>query len=76
MIDLRTRAMECAAACDAAGKRANSSIDRIAFHMMRELWKALANERDNLTDAQVIAEFHNLLDIQQDVTVHLRPTLH
>jgi hypothetical protein len=74
MIDLRARALENAAACDAARKRAINSMDRLTFHMLRELWSALAHERDNLTQAS--AEFHDLLDIQQDVTGHLRPTLH
>jgi hypothetical protein len=76
MIDLRARALENAAACDAAGNRAINSVDRLTFHMLRELWSTLAHERDNLTDAQVSAEFHDLLDIQQDVAGHLRPTLH
>jgi hypothetical protein len=75
MIDLRPRAMENAAACDAAAKRAVDSMDRLTFHMLRELWETLA-ERDNLTETQATAEFHNLLDIQKDVAGHLRPTLH
>ena len=76
MIDLRARALENAAACDAAGKRAINSMDRLTFHMLGELWSTLAHERDNLTDAQATADFHDLLDIQQDVAGHLRPILH
>jgi hypothetical protein len=75
MIDLRARAMENAAACDAASERAITSMDRLTFCMLRELWKTLA-ERDNLTDTQATAEFLNLLDIQQDVSKHLCPALH
>ena len=43
--------MENAAACDAASKRATNSMDRLTFHMLRELWQALA-KRDNLTDTE------------------------
>jgi hypothetical protein len=75
MIDLRARALENAAACDAASKRTVNSMDRLTFHMLRELWKTLA-ERDNLTETQATTEFHNLLDIQEDVAGHIRPTLH
>jgi hypothetical protein len=67
--------MENAAACDAASERANNSMDRLTFQMLRELWQALA-QRDNLTDPQATTEFDNLLEIQQDVAIHLRPTLH
>ena len=74
MIDLRARAMENAAGCDAASKRAIHSMDRLTFHMLRELWKTLA-KRDNLTDTEASDEFNNLLEIQQDVASHLRPTL-
>ena len=73
---IRTQALEYAATCDAASERATSSIDRLTFHMLREVWKALACERTNLTDAEATTEFHNLVDIQQDVAKHLRPTLH
>ena len=75
MINLRARAMENAAACDAGSKRAISSMDRLTFRMLRELWKALA-QYENLTEIQATAEFRNLSDIQQDVPKHLRPALH
>ena len=75
MINLRAKALENAAACDSAGKSAINSMDRLTFHMLRDLWKALACG-DNLTDTQATAEFHNLLGIQQDVAGHLRPALH
>lgn len=75
MTDLRARAMENAAACDAASRRTANSMDRLTFHMLGELWQALA-KRDNLTDSQATTEFNNLLEIQQDVARHLRPTLH
>jgi hypothetical protein len=74
MTDLRARAMENAAACDAASERAANSMDRLTFQMLRELWQALATR--NLTAAQAITEFNNLLESQQDVSIHLRPTLH
>ena len=73
--DLRTRAMENAAACDAASERAANSMDRLTFRMLRELWQTLA-KRDNLTGTQATNEFNNLLEIYQDVAIHLRPTLH
>ena len=73
---IRTQALEYAATCDAASRRAANSIDRLTFHMLRELWKALACEGTNLTDAEATTEFDNLVDIQQDVAKHLRPTLH
>jgi hypothetical protein len=50
-------------------------MDRLTFRMLRELWQALA-KRDSLTDTQAPTEFNNLLEIQQDVARHLRPTLH
>ena len=75
MIDLRARAMESAAACDAASERAANSMDRLTFRMLRELWQTLA-KRDNLAGTQVTTEFNNLLEIQQDVARPLRPTLH
>jgi hypothetical protein len=75
MIDLRTRAMKNAAACDAASKDAANSIDRLTFRMLRELWQTLA-KRHNLTDTEATAEFDSLLEIQLDVASNLRPTLH
>lgn len=75
MTDFRARAMEQAAACEAARERATNSMDRLTSHMLRELWRTLA-KRDNLTGTQGATEFNNLLEIQQDVARHLRPTLH
>ena len=75
MTDLRARALENAAACDAASERAANSMDRLTFHMLRELWRALAR-RGDLPDPQATTEYNNLLEIQQDVARHLRPTLH
>jgi hypothetical protein len=59
----------------AASRHAANSMDRLTFRMLRELWQALA-KRDSLTDTQATTEFNNLLEIQQDVARHLRPTLH
>ena len=75
MTDFRARAMEQATACDAASERATNSMDRLTFHMLRELWRTLA-KRDNLTGTQAATEFNNLLEIRQDAARHLRPTLH
>jgi hypothetical protein len=75
MIDLRARAMENAAACDAASKRAANSMDRLTFHTLRDLWQTLA-KGDNLTSTQAATKFNDLFEIQQDVARHLRPTLH
>jgi hypothetical protein len=50
-------------------------MDRLTFHMLRDLWQTLA-KRDNLTGTQASTEFNNLLEIQQDLVRHLRPTLH
>lgn len=75
MTDLRARALENAAACDAASERAANSMDRLTFHMLRELWRALAR-RGDLPDPQATTEYNNLLEIQQDVARYLRSTLH
>jgi hypothetical protein len=75
MTDLGARAMEYAAACEAASRRANNSMDRLTFHMLRELWRTLT-KHDNVTGIQVTTEFNNLLEIQQDVVRHVRSTLH
>ena len=75
MTDLRARAMENAASCGTASRHAANSMDRLTFRMLRELWQTLA-KRDNLAGTQVTTEFNNLLEIQQDVARHLRPTLH
>jgi hypothetical protein len=75
-IDYQSAILEHAAACARQLQATTDPSSRIMFHLMRQLWKALAKNRTCITSAEFTREFKALRALHEEIVGLTKPTLH
>jgi hypothetical protein len=57
-------------------KTANDQNQRNMFRMLREMWRALAEDGWGYSDVEITDEFTELCDIHAQLVALTKPTLH
>jgi hypothetical protein len=73
---IRVNSLEYAAACSLQSRTASDPDHRVMFHMLRQLWKSLANNRQCLTDAELADESKSLADLHARIVALTCMTQH
>ena len=76
MRDLRANLWEQAAACRSASRNALSLQERQLLDILAELWFAIADDWEILSEQALAEEIIEVSTIHTDVMAALRPTLH